>query len=74
MHKINWLNIELTQMWDSLMIITDINVNESNSNKGFTHWMMRLISVFKQLKLILYVEVSDNLNISMSLNNEYEKI
>ena len=34
-HEMNWLNVELMQMWDSLMIITDINVNESNSNKRF---------------------------------------
>ena len=73
-HKMNWLNIELMQMQDSLMIITDINVNESNSNKKFAHWMMRLISVFKQLKLILHVEVLNNLNIPMSLNNEYREI
>ena len=36
-HKINQLNVEFTQMWDSLIIITDINVNESNSNKRFAH-------------------------------------
>ena len=73
-HKMNWLNIELTQTWDSLVIITDINVNESNSNKRFMHWMIRLISVFKQLKLVLHIKVSDNLNISIFLNNEYREI
>ena len=74
MCEMNWFNIELIWAQDSLMIITDININESNSNKRFVHWMIRLISVFKQSKLILYVKVLNNLNISMSLNNEYKKI
>ena len=36
--------------------------------------MIRLISVFKQSKLILHIEVLNNLNISISLDNEYREI
>jgi hypothetical protein len=33
MQEMNWLNIALTQMWDSLMMITDVSANKSQNNK-----------------------------------------
>jgi len=63
--EMNWLNIALTQMWDGLMMITDVSVNKSQNNQRFVHWIRKLISLFKQSRLVQQVKnVSKNLNVS----------
>ncbi len=63
--EMNQLNVALTQAWDGLMMITDVSVNKSQNNKRFAHWLRKLISLFKQLRLIQQVKnVSKNLNVS----------
>jgi len=65
MQEINWLNIALTQTWDDLMMITNVSANKSQNNKGFAHWLRKLISLFKQLRLIQQVKnMLKNSNIS----------
>ncbi len=63
--EMNWLNIALTQTWDDLMMITDVSANKSQNNKKFVHWLRKLISLFKQSRLIQQVKnVSENSNVS----------
>jgi len=63
--EMNWLNIALTQTWDSLMMITDVSVNKSQNNKEFAHWLRKLISLFKQSRLIQQIKnVLKNSNVS----------
>ena len=65
MQEMNWLNIALTQTQDSLMMITDVSVNKSQNNKKFVHWLRKLISLFKQSRLIQQVKnVLKNSNVS----------
>ncbi len=63
--EMNWLNIALTQTQDSLMMITDVSVNKSQNNKRFVCWLRKLISLFKQSRLIQQVKnVLKNSNVS----------
>ncbi len=65
MQEMNQLNIALTQTWDSLMMITDVSVNKSQNNKEFVRWLRKLISLFKQSKLIQQIKnVLKNSNVS----------
>jgi len=65
MQEMNWLNVALTQVWDDLMIITDVSVNESQNNKKFAHWLRKLISLFKQSRLIQQIKnMLKNSNVS----------
>ncbi len=50
--EMNWLNIALTQTWDGLMMITDVSANKSQNNKKFVCWLRKLISLFKQSRLV----------------------
>jgi len=63
--EMNWLNIALTWAWDSLMVITDVSANKSQNNKKFVRWLRKLISLFKQSRLIQQVKnVLKNSNVS----------
>ncbi len=63
--EMNQLNIALTQTQDSLMVITDVSVNKSQNNKKFVHWLRKLISLFKQSRLIQQIKnMSKNSNVS----------
>ncbi len=63
--EMNQLNIALTQAWDDLMMITDVSVNKSQNNKGFAHWLRKLISFFKQSRLVQQIKnMLKNLNVS----------
>jgi len=63
--EMNQLNVALTQTWDSLMMITDVSVNKSQNNKGFVHWLRKLISLFKQSRLVQQVKnMLKNSNVS----------
>ncbi len=65
MQEMNWLNIALTQVWDSLMIITDVSANKSQNNKEFVCWLRKLISLFKQSRLVQQIKnVLKNSNVS----------
>ncbi len=65
MQEMNQLNIALTQTQDGLMMITDVSVNKSQNNKKFARWLRKLISLFKQSRLIQQVKnVSENSNVS----------
>ncbi len=69
MQEMNWLNIALTQMWDSLMMITDVSANKSQNNQGFVRWMRKLISLFKQSRLVQQVKnMLKNSNVSKSID------
>jgi len=63
--EMNQLNVALTWVWDSLMMITDVSANKSQNNKKFVCWLRKLISLFKQSRLIQQVKnVSKNSNVS----------
>jgi len=63
--EMNWLNIALTQTQDGLMMITDVSVNKSQNDQRFVHWMRKLISLFKQSRLIQQIKnVLKNSNVS----------
>jgi len=63
--EMNQLNIALTQVWDSLMVITDVSANKSQNNKKFVCWLRKLISLFKQTRLIQQIKnVLKNSNVS----------
>ncbi len=65
MQEMNQLNVALTWAQDSLMIITDVSANKSQNNKEFARWLTKLISLFKQLRLIQQVKnVLKNSNVS----------
>ena len=47
------------------MMITDVSANKSQNNKGFVCWLRKLISLFKQSRLIQQVKnVLKNSNVS----------
>ncbi len=63
--EMNQLNVALTQTQDNLMMITDVSINKSQNNKKFVCWLRKLISLFKQSRLIQQVKnVLKNSNIS----------
>jgi len=65
MQEMNQLNVALTQMWDDLMMITDVSANKSQNNKKFVCWLRKLISLFKQSRLIQQIKnVLKNSNVS----------
>jgi len=65
MQEMNQLNIALTWAWDGLMMITNVSVNKSQNNKKFACWLRKLISLFKQLRLIQQIKnMSKNSNVS----------
>jgi len=67
--EMNQLNVALTQVQDSLMVITDVSVNKSQNNKGFTYWLRKLISLFKQSRLVQQIKnVLKNSNVSKSID------
>ncbi len=75
MQEMNRLNIALTQTWDGLMMITDVSANKSQNNKGFVHWLRKLISLFKQSRLIQQIKnVLKNSNVSKSIDIKPEDV
>jgi len=65
MQEMNWLNVALTQVWDGLMVITDVSANKSQNNQKFVCWMRKLISLFKQSRLIQQIKnMLKNSNVS----------
>ncbi len=46
-------------------MITDVSVNKSQNNKEFAHWLRKLISLFKQSRLIQQIKnMLKNSNVS----------
>jgi len=75
MQEMNQLNIALTQAWDSLMMITDVSVNKSQNNKKFAHWLRKLISLFKQSRLVQQIKnMLKNSNVSKFIDIKPEDV
>jgi len=56
-------------------MITDVSVNKSQNNKEFACWLRKLISLFKQSRLIQQIKnVLKNSNVSKSIDIKLKDI
>jgi len=73
--EMNRLNVALTRARDGLVVITDVSANESQNNQGFARWMRKLISLFKQSRLVQQVkDVPENSNVPKSIDIRPEDV